>query len=111
MDWNSGKLDMIIGHPASMGHGVDRLQTSCHNLIWYGLNWSYDLYYQSNSRIARQGQRSPTVMCHRLMMNNTVDSLVATALEMKKTTETEVRDLIRKYGEEKLGSTQLRRTV
>jgi len=107
MDWNSGKLDMIIGHPASMGHGVDRLQTSCHNVIWYGLNWSYELYYQSNSRISRQGQRSPTVMIHRLMMNKTVDFLVSAALESKETTETEVRDLIRKYGEQKLGQTQL----
>ncbi len=111
MDWNSGKLDMIIGHPASMGHGVDRLQTSCHNIIWYGLNWSYELYYQSNSRIARQGQRSPTVMVHRLMMDKTVDFLVATALELKETTETEVRDLIRKYGEEKSGRPDLSQEI
>ena len=111
MDWNSGKLDMIIGHPASMGHGVDRLQTSCHNIIWYGLNWSYELYYQSNSRISRQGQRSPTVMVHRLMMNKTVDFLVSSALEMKETTETEVRDLIRKYGEEKLLQSNLSQVI
>ena len=102
MDWNSGKLNKIIAHPASMGHGVDRLQTSCHNIIWYGLNWSYELYYQSNSRISRQGQRSPTVMVHRLMMDSTVDSLVSAALQLKRSTEIEVRDLIRKYGEEKL---------
>ena len=102
IDWNTGKLDMIIAHPASMGHGVDRLQTSCHNVIWYGLNWSWELYFQSNSRIARQGQSSPTVMIHRLMMNSTVDHLVAAALKFKQSTETEVRDLIKKYGEDKL---------
>lgn len=98
IDWNSGKLNKIIAHPASMGHGVDRLQGSCHNLIWYGVNWSYELYYQTNSRIARQGQRSPTVMAHRLLMNSTVDLLVSAALKMKETNETEIRDLIRAYG-------------
>lgn len=102
MDWNSGKLDMIIGHPASMGHGVDRLQNSCHNVIWFGLNWSWELYFQSNSRIARQGQTNPSVMIHRLMMNNTVDHLVAAALELKEVTENDVRNLIKQYGEEKM---------
>ena len=103
IDWNLGKLDLIIAHPASMGHGVDRLQTSCHNLIWFGLNWSWELYYQSNSRIRRQGNSAPTVMAHRLMMDNTVDLLVAAALKMKQSTETEVRDLIRDYGRRKRG--------
>ena len=101
IDWNTGKLDLIIAHPASMGHGVDRLQTSCHNIIWFGLNWSWELYYQSNSRIARQGQTSPTVMCHRLMMRDTVDHLVATALRAKELNETEIRELIRAYGKRK----------
>jgi hypothetical protein len=101
MDWNTGKLSMIIAHPASMGHGVDRLQTSCHNICLYGLPWSWELYFQSISRISRQGQSSPTVMIHRLMMTGTVDLLVSAALHLKQSTETEVRDLIKKYGEEK----------
>ena len=101
LDWNSGALQMIIAHPASMGHGVDRLQTSCHNVIWFGLNWSWELYYQSNSRIARQGQTSPTVMIHRILMNNTTDLIVKLALTTKRDTESEVRELIREYGRKK----------
>lgn len=104
IDWNAGKLTKIVAHPASMGHGVDRLQHGCHNLIWFGLNWSYELYYQTNSRIARQGQASPTVMAHRLMMSSTVDLLVSAALRLKRDTENEVRDLIRQYGKQKLGN-------
>ncbi len=103
IDWNSGKLNMIIGHAASMGHGIDRLQHSCHNVIWFGLNWSWDLYYQSNSRIARQGQSSPTVMVHRLLMNNTADLIVRAAIQVKRSTESEVRELIREYGRKKRG--------
>jgi SNF2 family DNA or RNA helicase len=103
IDWNTGKLQMIIAHPASMGHGVDRLQSACHNVIWFGLNWSYELYYQSNSRIARQGQSSPTVMIHRILVDNTTDLIVRMALETKKSTESEVRELIRAYGKQKRG--------
>jgi len=103
MDWNSGALQMIIAHPASMGHGVDRLQSACHNIIWFGLNWSYELYYQSNSRIARQGQTSPTVMVHRILIDDTTDLIVRAALQVKRSTESEVRELIREYGKKKRG--------
>lgn len=103
MDWNTGKLDKIIAHPASMGHGVDRLQTSCHNMIWYGLNWSWELYFQACSRIARQGQNSPTVINHRILMDDTVDLVVAMALKLKQEDEQDVRDLIREYGKQKRG--------
>ncbi len=106
IDWNTGELSMIVGHPASMGHGVDRLQTSCHHIIWFGLNWSWELYFQAISRISRQGQTSPTVMIHRLMMDNTVDLVIAMALKLKQEDETEVRDLIKLYGEQKRNLTK-----
>lgn len=103
IDWNTGKLNMIVAHPASMGHGVDRLQTSCHNMIWFGLNWSWELYFQSISRIARQGQSQPAVLNHRILMDKTVDQVVALALKMKEEDETSIRDLIREYGRQKRG--------
>ena len=103
IDWNNGDLQMIIAHPASMGHGVDRLQAACHHLIWFGLNWSWDLYYQSNSRLARQGQTSPTVMAHRILIDNTTDLIVRASIQVKRSTESEVRELIREYGKKKRG--------
>ena len=104
MDWNAGKLQKIVCHPASMGHGVDRLQHGCHNVIWYGIPWSYDYYFQSNSRIARQGQDSPTVMIHRLLIPDTVDEIVRLSLEYKQETEEEVRDLLMAYAQRKLAA-------
>ena len=101
IDWNTGKLELIIAHPASMGHGVDRLQTACHNIIWFGLCWSWELYYQAYSRIRRQGNQSPTVMNHRILMNNTIDLVVAMSLKLKQEDETEIRDLIGEYGKQK----------
>jgi len=99
-DWNTGKLTMIVGHPASMGHGIDRLQASCHTIVWFGLPWSLELYDQSNKRIHRQGQQHP-VVCHRLMMHDTVDDAVAAALLAKATDEMSVRNAIEMYLEKK----------
>ncbi len=95
-DWNTGKLTMIIGHPASMGHGIDRLQQSGHTVVWYGLNWSLDLYDQTNARLWRQGQKHP-VMIHRLMIEDTVDEAVRLSLEAKSVDEMGAREAIEQY--------------
>ena len=100
-DWNNGKLGMIIAHPASAGHGIDRLQHSGHILVWYGLNWSLDLYDQANARLWRQGQEHP-VMIHRLMVKDTTDDAVAYALAHKATDEVSVREAINQYRKNKL---------
>ena len=81
-EWNSGKLKLLIGHPASMGHGVDGLQENGSILVWFGLNWSLELYEQMNGRINRQGQTRP-VSIIRILCNDTVDLAVADALERK----------------------------
>ena len=39
--WASGDCLLMIGHPASMGHGIDGLQKRGHIIVWYGLNWSW----------------------------------------------------------------------
>ena len=100
MDWNTGRLTMIVGHPASMGHGIDRLQQSCRTIVWFGLPWSLELYDQSIARIHRQGQQHP-VINHRLMMHDTVDDAVALALANKATDELNVRNAIEQYLEAK----------
>jgi SNF2 family DNA or RNA helicase len=95
-DWNSGKLTKIIGHPASMGFGVDGLQDSCHTMVWYGLPWGLDFYMQTIARLLRQGQEHP-VMVHRLMMRDTVEEAVKIALENKFNDEHGAREAIAKY--------------
>ncbi|RLC08601.1 MAG: hypothetical protein DRI24_23115 [Deltaproteobacteria bacterium] len=83
-----------------MGHGIDRLQQSCHTVVWFGLPWSLELYDQSIARIHRQGQQHP-VINHRLMMHDTVDDAVAIALASKATDELNVRNAIEQYLENK----------
>ena len=87
--------EMFISHN-SMGHGVDGLQDRGHILVWFGLTWSLDLYKQFNARLRRQGQGVP-VICHRIMMRDTLDQAQALALAEKDENETSLRAAIKTY--------------
>ena len=39
--WNRGEIKLLVGHPASMGHGIDGLQQSGSILVWFGINAFY----------------------------------------------------------------------
>ena len=90
----------MIAHPASAGHGIDALQHSGNTLVWFGLNWSLELYEQFNGRIHRQGQGQP-VICHRILMQDTLDQAQALALDTKAETQDSLRKAIKQYRESK----------
>ena len=94
--WKSGNCQLMIGHPASMAHGIDGLQKRGHILAWYGLNWSLDLYDQFNARIRRQGQGAP-VICHRILIEDTLDQAQALALNDKAQTQESLRSAVKQY--------------
>lgn len=94
--WKNNDCQLMIGHPASMGHGIDGLQKNGHILVWYGLNWSLDLYEQFNARVRRQGQGVP-VICHRILMQATLDQAQALALDEKATTQAGLRNAVKQY--------------
>jgi SNF2 family DNA or RNA helicase len=94
--WKEGSCKLMIGHAASMGHGVDGLQKNGHTLVWFGLTWSLDLYEQFNARIRRQGQGKP-VICHRITTKDTLDQAQLLALEEKAHTQNGLRSAIKQY--------------
>jgi SNF2 family DNA or RNA helicase len=79
--WNAGKIPIAIVHPASAGHGLN-LQSGGSTAIWFGLNWSLELYQQANARLWRQGQKD-TVVIHHIITKGTVDEDVVKALDRK----------------------------
>lgn len=81
MDWNSGKIDVLLAHPASCGYGLN-LQQGGHHAIWFGLTWSLEQYEQANKRLHRQGQKHPVVI-HHLIVQNGMDETVIEALKNK----------------------------
>lgn len=98
--WASGECKLMIGHPASMGHGVDGLQKRGNVIVWFGLNWSLDLYEQMNARIRRQGQGKP-VVCHRIVCKDTLDQAQSLALDSKAVTQTALRNAVKEYRKQK----------
>ena len=80
-DWNAGKIDILLTHPASSAYGLN-LQQGGNHVVWFGLNWNYELYTQANKRLHRQGQ-TEKVIIHHLVCEGTRDEDVMAALARK----------------------------
>jgi SNF2 family DNA or RNA helicase len=98
-DWNDGKIEVMLLHPASGGHGLN-LQRGGNTLVWFGHTWSLELYQQLNKRLHRQGQTS-VVNMYKLITAGTIDERVIAAQEQKAEGQNRlmdaVKDLIKKY--------------
>jgi SNF2 family DNA or RNA helicase len=98
-DWNAGKIQVMVMHPASGGHGLN-LQQGGHIAVWFGQTWSLELYMQWNARLDRQGQEEQ-VFIHHLIAAGTIDSKVLAALTNKTRTQDglmeAVKSLLAKY--------------
>lgn len=84
-DWNNRKIDILLAHPASCAYGLN-LQQGGNHIIWFGLNWSLELYQQANKRLHRQGQAEKVIL-HHLVVEGGVDEDVMAALEDKSSTQ------------------------
>lgn len=80
--WNAGKIQMLLVHPASVGHGLNMQYGPGHDIYFFDLCWSYELYYQLYRRLHRQGQ-ALRVRVHLPQMIGTADEVIAARLEAK----------------------------
>lgn len=84
--WDNGDIDMLLVHPASVGHGLN-LQHGGNIIIWFSLpNWNLELYQQANARLHRQGQKNAVRIYH-ILAKGTVDEDVMLSLERKDCTQ------------------------
>lgn len=83
--WNNREIDILLAHPASCAYGLN-LQAGGNHVIWFGLNWSLELYQQAIARLHRQGQ-TEKVFNHRLVVVGGVDEDVIAALADKEETQ------------------------
>lgn len=79
--WNARKIDMLLVHPQSAGHGLN-LQHGGHYVVFFDIPWSLELYLQLIGRLARQGQRYVVFVYH-LIATGTMDELVVDCLQGK----------------------------
>lgn len=93
-NWNAGKIGIGLAHPASIGHGLN-LQYGGHIQVWYGLTWSLELWDQFNRRLARPGQKAPTVFIHVIMARGTEDERQYENLQTKGITQDAITERVR----------------
>lgn len=79
--WNQRKIQTLLVHPQSAGHGLN-LQKGGHQIVFFDIPWSLELYLQVIGRLARQGQQYAVVV-HHLVAAGTVDEAVVEALRNK----------------------------
>lgn len=98
-DWNAGKVQVMMMHPASAGHGLN-LQHGGNIIVWFGHNWSLELEQQLNARLDRQGQKK-SVVVNKLTATKTIDEMVISRLAKKNDTQNglmdAMKDTINKY--------------
>lgn len=83
----NGEIPVLIGHPASMGHGIDGLQDNCCHIIFYGITWNLEYYIQTIRRVWRQGNTAAHVIVHRIIAEGTLDEVVVETLYAKDATQ------------------------
>ncbi len=92
-----GEIKIMIGHPASLGHGIDGLNEFCKIIVWFGLPWSLELYLQLIGRIASGQRFKHPVTMHRILANNTIDFAVLDALNKKDSDQAGLKAAIHRY--------------
>lgn len=93
-EFKTGKYEVGLGHPASMGHGVDGLQDHCHRIAFFSMWWDLDQRDQIIGRVGpvrqfQAGHKRP-VYIYDIIARGTVDELVLARHESKR----EVQDLL-----------------
>jgi SNF2 family DNA or RNA helicase len=91
--WNKGQIKMLLAHPASAGHGLN-IQSGGSMIVWFGLNWSLELYQQFNARLHRQGQSKPVRIVH-ILSEDTIDQRVAGVLKQKSATQKDLLNALK----------------
>lgn len=74
--WNAGDIPLLLGQPASMGHGLNFQKSNAQHVAWFSMFWDLEMYDQFIKRVRRQGNKSARVFVHHIMARETVDEVV-----------------------------------
>ena len=90
VEWNAGKIPLLLAHPASAGHGLN-LADGGNILAFFGLDWSLELHMQIIERIGPMRQKQAgydrPVFVHFIVARDTVDATVLERLRSKRSVQ------------------------
>lgn len=92
-DWNEGKINILLTHPASAAYGLN-LQFGGNHVCWFGLTWNLEHYQQANKRLHRQGQKEKVII-HHLVTQGSRDEDVMNALSNKADVQNEIMESLK----------------
>jgi len=92
-DWNAGKIQVLLMHPLSGGHGLN-LQFGGHLIVWFGQTNSNELFKQLNARLRRPGQKFKCII-NRLVAHQTIEQAVVKSVERKGIVEDGLMDAVK----------------
>lgn len=81
--WNAGTLQILCGHPQSMGHGLNLQGSGCAHVCWFTPTWNFELFDQFNRRVYRQGTTAQHIIVHTIVIRDTIDEVVQKSLRSK----------------------------
>lgn len=94
--WNAGKLDVLVLHPESAGHGLNLHYSGSELLIWFGLTFNLEHYQQTNARLAGGHRRKErNVVIQHIVTEGTRDQRVMRALADKSATQDRLVEAVR----------------
>lgn len=99
--WNAREFPQLIGHPASVGHGLNFQKGGAHHVFWYTLPEDYELYDQYIRRLWRQGNTAERLFVHIPIAQDTVEEAVWANLNNKRRTQDSLHLALEEYRERK----------
>lgn len=99
--WNTGKIDVLLIHPMSAGHGLNLHVSGAKTLIHFSMNADLDQYLQVNARLfgGHRGAGKQGIV-HHIVADGTLDEDVLAMLQDKEGVQRRLMDATRRLIEE-----------
>jgi len=100
--WNTGKIQMLVAHPQSAGHGLS-LQHGSNIMCYFSSNWNLEADQQAAERLgptrqAQSGYKRP-VFLHRLVGAGTIEETVVKRLKTKASVQDALMEAMKARGD------------
>lgn len=91
--WNNGEIEILVAHPASIGHGQN-IQKGGNILVWYGLTNDLEHYQQMWKRLHRSGQTADRVFVHHIIAAGTRDEQILPILKERAEEQDDINNAV-----------------
>lgn len=96
----AGKGKLWLGHPASMGHGVDGLQNFCNTIVFFAQDWNLEYRDQIVERVGPMRQlqagKNRPVFIHHIIARQTLDEAVLSRVDGKREVQSALMEYLKR---------------